>query len=252
MTRPIALVTGASAGIGLEIARILSADHDLVLVARRKERLQALADELDGNHRVEACDLTDKDARRELVERLVDVPIEVLVNNAGFGSTGPFWTNDADGEVRQVELNVTALTDLCRRLLPGMVARGRGRILNIGSTAGFQPGPYMSVYFATKAYVISFSQALAHELRGTGVTVTVHCPGATASEFAATAGNDVNWLFTKGSVATSKDVATDAVRAMRDGKRMRIHGLANRLGAWISSVSPAAFALPITARLNQP
>ncbi|MCO4748163.1 MAG: SDR family oxidoreductase [Proteobacteria bacterium] len=254
MARPIALVTGASAGIGEEIARQLAATHDLVLVARRRDRLQALADELSGTHRVEAVDLTDANSRRSLVERLSSdgTFVELLVNNAGFGSTGRFWELDADGEVLQVELNAVALTDLTRRLLPPMVERGRGQILNIASTAAFQPGPFMSTYFATKAFVLCFTEGLAFELRGTGVTATVHCPGATASEFGQVAGNDKNRLFTKGAVASSADVAADALAAMRSGKVVRVHGLANRVGAFLAPLAPRAIVLRLGAMLNQP
>ncbi|TNE92145.1 MAG: SDR family oxidoreductase [Deltaproteobacteria bacterium] len=252
MARPLALVTGASAGIGREIARQLAADHDLILVARREDRLRALADELPGEHRVEVCDLTDKQARAALVERVGDLPIAVLVNNAGFGSNGPFWENDADGEVRQVELNVTALVDLSRRILPGMLARGEGRILNIASTAAFQPGPYMAVYFATKGFVVSFTEALAYELRNSPVTVTAHCPGATASEFGDISGNGKAKLFTEGRVATAEEVAADALAAMRRGDPVRIHGFRQRMQAMLASMAPHVLVLPRVAALNRP
>lgn len=252
MARPLALVTGASAGIGREIARVLAYDHDLILVARRRERLQALADELSGHHRVETCDLTDATERRALLERLSDQPIDVLVNNAGFGSNGPFAENPPDGEVGQVQLNVIALVDLTRGLLPGMLERGRGRILNIASIAGFQPGPYMAVYYATKAFVLSFSEALAYELRATPVTVTVHCPAATASEFGDVAGNGKAKLFTEGHVDSAEVVAEDAVAAMHRGEVVRVYGLRNRLNTYLVGLVPRAILLPIVTRLNRP
>lgn len=251
MSRPVALVTGASAGIGKAIATQLAGEgYDLILVARRQERLQELADTLQGNHRVESVDLTDKDARKALIERIADIEIEILVNNAGFGSNGPFAENDADGEVRQVELNVTALVDLSRRLLPGMLARKKGHILNIASTAAFQPGPYMSIYYATKAFVLNFTQGLAYELRGSGVTVTAHCPGATASEFGAIAGNDKARLFQYGHVATSEEVAAHALKSMRAGKPVAVHGFINAFLATATGFTPTFINIRVSAWLN--
>src|SRR3954465_2902869 len=192
--RPVALVTGASAGIGRELAKILAREgHDLLLVARREPDLTPLAAELkeqyDADSRVITADLAKPRAAQTLVKELgPTTTVDVLVNNAGFGGHGAFWERERDADLRQIAVNVTALTDLTRLLLPGMVERHRGRILNVASTAAFQPGPLMAVYYATKAYVLSFSQALAEELSGTGVTVTTLCPGVTETEFQQVAG----------------------------------------------------------------
>lgn len=257
--RPTALVTGASRGIGLELARLLAADgHDLVLLARSEGPMRALAQELTESHgvavRIELADLSDPAAPGAVVSRLEadGVAIDVLVNNAGFGSTGAFHTLDLATELRQVQVNVGALTALTGLLLPGMVRRGRGRVLNIASTAAFQPGPFMAVYFATKSYVLSFTEAIAFELKGTGVSATAHCPGATETGFAARAGNDKNKLFTKQKPAGAAVVAADAYRAMCAGKVVRIHGAANWVGAFSVRFSPR-WAVPyVAASLNQP
>jgi short-subunit dehydrogenase len=242
LSRPLALVTGASAGIGREIARILAADYDLVLVARRRDRLEALAEELPGTHRVECCDLTAQDDRRALLDRVASLPIEVLVNNAGFGSNGPFCDNDPDSEVGQIELNCVALVDLTRHLLPGMVARGGGHVLQIASIAAFQPGPF----------VLSFTEALAYELRASPVTITAHCPGATASEFGAIAGNGSAKLFTHGPVDDPAAVAADAVAAMKRADPVRVFGLRNRVNASLVRFVPRGLLLPLVATLNRP
>ena len=201
-----ALITGASAGLGLEYARLFAADkHDLVLVARRRERLDALAAELAAAHGVKVhvvtADLMEPAAPQQIVDAVAALGVEVesLVNNAGFGTNGPFWELDPAKERGMIEVNVTALVALTRAFLPGMVQRKRGRVLNIGSTAGFQPGPYMAGYYASKAFVNSFTEGLAYELRGTGVTATVSCPGATATEFALVAGNEKSKLFKMGA-----------------------------------------------------
>src|ERR1051325_10241434 len=186
-----ALITGASSGFGMEYAKLFAKDrHDVVLVARRRDRLEALAAELSKDHGVKAhvvaADLAKPGGAQQVIDevRRLGLQIDFLVNNAGFATHGPFWQNDAAREAEEVQVNVTALVTLTRAFLPGMVERRRGRILNIGSTAGFPPGPFMAVYYATKAFVNSFSEALAYELRGTGVTSTVSCPGATDTEFA--------------------------------------------------------------------
>src|SRR3954466_13144136 len=234
--RPTALVTGASAGIGLELARILAREgHDLVLVARREATLKELADELKdrygANSTVVAADLSDASAGERIEQALGERSVDVLVNNAGFGGVGAFAERSHADDMRMVAVNVTALTDLCKRFLPGMVARGRGRILNVASTAAFQPGPFMAVYYATKAYVLSLSQALAEETRGTGVTVTCLCPGVTTTEFQQVAGvEDVP--LTKGPLAmTPEAVAQAAYDGMRRGRLLVIPGVHNKVGA---------------------
>lgn len=254
-----ALVTGASAGIGRELARLFARDGwDLVLVARREERLQALAADLEAEFdgvtaHVVVADLSEAGVAQAIFDRVVEdgIVIDALVNNAGFGSNGRFWELDADREIDQVQVNVTSLVHLTRLFLPGMVERGTGHVLNIASTAAFQPGPFMATYYATKAFVVSFTQAIAYELKGTGVTATAHCPGATDTEFAAEAGNDTSNLFQKQKPATPEEVAHDAYRAMMAGKWIRVHGMANRLGAFMTRFSPRKATTSIAAHMNE-
>jgi uncharacterized protein len=230
--RPVALVTGASAGIGKELARVLSADHDLILTARREPELLALATELSHTTcRIVPIDLANPIGPRLLFDAVaaMELTVDVLVNNAGFGDLGPFANADLGKMLRMIQVNATALTELTGLFLPGMIARQRGGILNVGSVAGFQPGPLMAVYYATKAYVNSFSEALSNEVAGTGVTVTCLCPGPTRSEFATAAGMDQTELFTVGSVADAHSVAVAGVRALRRRKRLIVTGFRNRV-----------------------
>ncbi|MDQ1705489.1 MAG: uncharacterized protein QOF18_1855 [Frankiaceae bacterium] len=255
-SRPVALVTGASAGIGRELAAILAREgHDLVLVARRVDELTALAAELKERYaadsRVIPADLARPDAAQEIVDDLgPSAVVDVLVNNAGFGGHGAFHKRDRDAELRMIAVNVTALTDLTRLLLPGMVERGRGQVLNVASTAAFQPGPFMAVYYATKAYVLSLSQALAEELSGTGVTVTCLCPGVTETEFQKVAGvEDVP--LTKGPLSmTAQAVAEAAYKAMRRGKLIVVPGLHNKIGAQSVRFAPRRMILKVVRRLH--
>jgi uncharacterized protein len=231
-SRPVALVTGASAGIGKELARLLAVDHDLILTARREAELRALATELaPAACHIIPADLADPAAPKALFDTIAanGLVVDVLVNNAGFGDLGPFADADLAKMLRMIQVNVTALTELTGLFVRGMQARGRGRILNVGSVAGFQPGPLMAVYYATKAYVNSFSEALSNELAGTGVTVTCLAPGPTESEFAAAAGMQGTRSFTVGSVADTRSVAVAGVRALRRGKRMVVTGFRNRV-----------------------
>jgi uncharacterized protein len=251
-----ALVTGASAGIGKELSFLFAKDgHDVVLVARSEPALKELKKELEETHGVKAhvvaADLVDPGAPRAIHAATQGLTIDFLVNNAGFGSNGAFLDLDLDREASMIEVNVTALTKLTHLFARGMRERGFGRILNIASTAGFQPGPFMATYFATKAYVISFSEALAHELRGTGITVTCHCPGATATNFAGTAGNDKTKLFQSGSVASAKDVAAHAYEAMRAGEVLSVHGVMNWIMAAGLRITPRAVARSLAAGFNR-
>jgi short-subunit dehydrogenase len=253
----VALITGASSGLGTDFARLFARDgHDVVLAARRRDRLEALAAELSASHRVEAhvvpADLGDPAAPRRIHDEVGRLGLEVdyLVNNAGFGTTGAFAEADLRRQVEMVQVNVASLVELTGLFLPGMIARKRGRILNIGSTAGFQPGPFMATYYASKAFVNSFTDALAWELAGTGVTATVSCPGATATEFAGHAGNDTSLLFKLGA-ADAAGVAAEAYRAMMAGKRMVVHGMLNKVAAQSVRVSPRSVALALAGRLNR-
>lgn len=249
-TRPLALVTGASAGIGKELARVLAADHDIVLSARRVPELDALAAELRAGGaacHVFPADLAEPTAARHLFDAVsgAGLTIDVLVNNAGFGDLGSFADADMGKILRMVQVNVTALTELTGLFLTGMRVRGRGAVLNVGSVAGFQPGPLMAVYYATKAYVNSFSEALWEELRGTGVTVTCLAPGPTASEFAAAAGMDATKVFTVGQVMAARPVAEAGVRGMRRGRRMVIPGLRNKLLLFLERFAPRFVVLRV-------
>jgi short-subunit dehydrogenase len=237
-----ALVTGASSGIGLEIARILAQDHDVVLAARSGDKLEALAQEL-GNARVVAVDLSDPDGPRKLVAEVSTV--DVLVNNAGFGDWGPFVDAPADKLDEMIELNVGALTRLTRAYLPGMVERGSGRVMNVASTAAFQPGPLMAVYYATKAYVLSFSEALAEETRGSGVTVTALCPGPTASGFQAGSTMEESRLVKGRKLPTASSVAVYGVKAMNRGDVVAVPGMTNKVMAASIRFSPR----PVVRRL---
>jgi len=238
----IALVTGASSGIGLEIARILAKDHDVVLTARRADRLEVLASEI-GGARVVAVDLSDPAGPRKLV---AEVPtVDVLVNNAGFGDWGAFADAPEAKLDEMIELNIGALTRLTRAYLPGMRERAHGRVLNVASTAAFQPGPLMAVYYATKAYVLSLSEALAEEARGTGVTVTALCPGPTASEFQAGAAMETSRLVQGRKLPSAASVAAYGVRAMQRGDVVAVPGLVNKVMAASIRVSPR----PVVRRL---
>ena len=258
-TRKTALVTGASAGLGKELASLFAKDgHDLVLVARSETKLRTLAGDLARAHGITAhvvpADLADGAAPARIFERTqqLGVAVDVLVNNAGFGTNGAFLDLDLAREKEMIAVNCTALLELTHRFVQPMRARGQGRVLNIASTAGFQPGPFMATYYATKAFVISFSEALAFELQGTGVTVTCHCPGATATEFAATAGNDKSKLFQRSGVAEAKEVALHAYRSLMKGEVLSVHGALNKIGVQGLRVSPRSLIRSIAAGLNRP
>lgn len=247
----LALVTGASGGIGLEFARLLAGDgYDLALVARSAEKLEALAKQLRvaAGIRVEtiAMDLSLPDAARTVAER---VPrCDVLINNAGFANNGRFDTLSLEHVRSEVALDIGVLTELTHAYLPGMIARGAGRILNVASTAAFLPGPFMAVYYAAKAYVLSFSEALWEELRGTGVSMTCLAPGATASGFQARAGVE-NTPLMRLPLATAAAVAVAGYRGMMRGKRLVVPGLMNKLVALSVRCMPRRLLLPISRKL---
>ncbi|MGJ3263673.1 MAG: SDR family NAD(P)-dependent oxidoreductase [Salinarimonas sp.] len=229
------IVTGASSGIGAEIARQFSAiGHNLVLVARRREKLEALAAELTradrGAVEVIELDLARPDAPAELHAAVAEkgLPIHTLVNNAGFGLRGDFVDLGLEEQVAMIELNVTALTRLSRLFLPDLIKRGQGGILNVSSLAAFQAGPHMAVYYATKAYVLSLSEALHEEAKPFGVTVTALCPGATESEFGARAGLEGSRMFRAGRMDAAK-VARIGVEAYRAGHAVSTPGARNKL-----------------------
>jgi hypothetical protein len=244
MINETVLITGASAGIGAELARCFAADKcNLVLVARRRERLDELAAELRGKEGIAVlvvpADLARAEAPQQIFDKLSadNLKVDVLVNNAGFGALGPFDQLDAARQTEMVQVNVAALTHLTRLFLPGMVARGKGGMLNVASTAGFQAGPYMAVYYATKAYVISFTEALHDELAARGITVTCLCPGATTTEFAAAAKMEESRMF-KLRPMTAEQVARIGYRGFRRGKLLVVAGWLNYFGAVGSRYAP--------------
>lgn len=253
--KPWALVTGASSGIGAEFARILaSKGYPLVLVARREENLRALARELESAHgmatRVLVSDLSVGGAAEALWRQVEEAGLEigVLINNAGFGDHGSFSQADWDRTHQMLQLNIVALTALTRFALPPMLARGEGYILNVASTAAFQPGPGMAVYFATKAYVLSFTEALWSELQGSGVVATTLCPGPTQSEFF-TAANMGSKSMAKRKLPSSREVADLGLRGMFAGKRTVIHGFANRVLAASNRFVPRGAVLSVTRKM---
>lgn len=234
-TRPLALVTGASSGIGLELARLLAADgHDLVLVARSRARLEELARgfALKGAQaHVIAADLAAPQAPAAIVAELRErgLTVDILVNNAGYGLFGAFSETEWKAELDMIQLNVVALVELTKRLLPGMVERKRGRVLNVASTAAFQPGPLMAIYYATKAFVLSFSEAIAEELDGTGVTVTALCPGPTKTGFQAGAKMEASKLVRGKSIDGPEEVARVGYQALKAGRRFVVPGAKNKM-----------------------
>lgn len=251
-----ALITGASAGIGEAIARELAArGHGVTLVARREERLRALAAELGKTEGVRAeaigADLREATGRESLAGQIEDLglEVEILVNNAGFGSGGNFAETDGERLVSMVELNCVALLDFQARYLPAMVGRGRGAVINIASTAAFQPIPGSATYAASKAFVLSLSEAVHEELKGTGVTLTAVCPGPVRTEFAQAAGIEQAEQQTPDFVWMSAEtVAKAAVEAADKGKRAIVPGLLNRAGALTGQYTPRKLVLPIAKR----
>ncbi len=240
------LITGASAGIGTELARLFAArGDDVILVARRLDRLEALAARLGPRVRAIAADLEDPTAPATLFGQTG--PVDVLVNNAGFGAGGRVAGIELARQLGMVAVNIAALTALTRLHLPAMLERRGGRILNVASTAAFQPAPGLAVYSATKAYVLSFSEALHAELQGTGVTVTCLCPGATDTEFAEVAGFK-NPRFMRGAMSAA-EVARQAFAATNAGQRLIVTGAENKARAFGVRFAPRGLVLAIARKM---
>ena len=252
-----ALITGASAGIGEELAHVLAAAHiDVVLLARSAGKLSALAVELVRAHGVQAHviaqDLADPSAPEAIVRDLAarGLTIDILINNAGFGTYGLFAETSAAEEARLIQVNIAALTMLTKLLLPPMLQRRRGRIMNVASTAAFQPGPLMAVYYASKAYVLSFSEALSNETAGTGVTITCLCPGPTRTEFQERARMEQSRLLSTLRVAPAADVARAGFDGMMAGQAIVVPGLANKIGVQAIRVTPRALVRRLIRSIN--
>jgi uncharacterized protein len=256
-SRSVAVVTGASSGIGLELSRLLASDrHDLVIVAQHADRLAEVARELTTRYGVRvmeiASDLSDPAAPPGIVREITRQGLtpDVLVNNAGFGLRGSFAEVDLGEQLRMIGVNVSALTHLTGLLLPGMLERRRGRVLNVASTAAFQPGPLMAVYYATKAYVLSFSEALANETSGSGVTVTALCPGPTATGFQKRAGLEGTQLFRVG-VMDAATAARHGYEGMMRGARVVIPGWRNRMIAQLVRFAPRGMVIRAARSLQE-
>jgi uncharacterized protein len=251
------LITGASGGIGHEFAKLFARDHhNLVLVARSAEKLSKISEELQKHGvtiKTVTLDLADPHAPKFLFDQLQheNLVVDILVNNAGFGAYGDFAQMSNDEIQGQLDLNITAVTQLTRLFLPAMLTRRSGRIMNVASTAGFQPGPLMAVYYATKAYVISFSEAIANELQGTGVTVTCFCPGATLTGFAKRAGNDQTRLFKQMGGMSAEKVALDGYRAVMEGKTLSISGIHNWMTAQSTRFAPRKVVTAISRWISE-
>jgi short-subunit dehydrogenase len=254
-TAKTALVTGASSGIGSEFARVL-AEHgrNVVLVARRAERLEQRAANLTERYGVRAvaipADLSQPNAAQRLYAELArrEIQIDILINSAGFNVYGPFMQSDPEQEMHMLQVNLLAVVALTKLLARDMVARGWGRILNLGSTGSFAPAPLDSLYAASKAFILSFSEAIAEEFKGTGVSVTVLCPGPTSTEFAAAAGMSDTTIFS-GRLMSAKEVVSIGYAALMRGQTTVITGLANKLQVWSMRFAPRAFVVRVAKGL---
>jgi|SRR5579859_1650306 len=251
------LITGASGGIGYELAKLFARDrHTLVLVARSGDKLAQAATELQAHGvtaKTVALDLAQPPAPKFLFDQLQreEMAIDILINNAGFGAFGNFAEMSEDQVLGQISLNIVALTQLTRLFLPPMLVRRRGRIMNVASTAGFQPGPLMAVYYATKAYVLSFTEAIANEVRNTGVTATCFCPGPTHTGFGKRAGNDQSRIFKRFGAMNADKVALDGYRAVMEGRTLAISGIQNWAVAQSTRLAPRKMVTAISRWVSE-
>lgn len=253
-----ALITGASSGIGREFAKLAAKDgRDVVLVARRVERLEELGRELTQRFgvaaRAVAADLADPASPARIFRDATDQgsDVDLLVNGAGLGVHGFFAQTSLEKELETVRVNVLALTELTKLFLPGMLGRRRGVIVNVASTAAFQPGPFMAVYYATKAYVLSFTEGLAEELRGTGVTATALCPGPTITEFQERAGMEDTPLFSGALVSDAAFVARKGYEGAMKGRRVVVPGFANRVLSYGARLGPRRLVTRVARKLQE-
>lgn len=251
------LITGASSGIGYEFAKIFAKNGDnLVLVALDKGKLDEMKNELEKKHNISVCsiekDLTLPDAVSEVYSELQKqkISVDYLVNNAGFGDFGHFADCDWNKQEKMINLNITALAHLTRLFLPHMIEQGSGRILNVASTASFQPGPTMSVYFASKSFVLSFSEALSNELKDKGITVTALCPGSTETGFHAVVMGDPKLLI-KRKKSSPQEVAEYGYVSMMKGKTVAIHGFKNKFLVTLTRFFPRNLVVKATRRIQE-
>ena len=250
MAAGAALITGASSGIGAELAKLCAAaGYPVILVARNQAALEGVARQCGSQARVLPADLADAQTPEKIFEQLRGTSVEILINNAGFGLRGPFAETDWAAEARLAQVNMLAPAHLTKLFLPGMLQRRSGRVLNIASTAAFVPGPFMAIYYASKAFVRSFSESLANEVQGTGVTVTVLCPGPTRTGFKAAAGMENTPLF-HGPAMDAAEVARIGFDAMMAGKMEVIAGARNRLMMLGTCFAPRSLLAKFTRRLN--
>jgi hypothetical protein len=250
------LVTGASSGIGLELVKCFAADGcRLILVARNQDALEKLAEELRSKNKIEAivlpADLSLSETPKRIFQELSaqKVSVDILVNNAGFGAIGAFAQLPLDRQIEMIQVNITALTELTGLFLPGMIERRRGGILNVSSVAGFVPGPGMAIYYATKAFVLSFTEALATELEGMGVKVTALCPGPTPTNFGNVAGSKKVRLIRVPGTSAEK-VARDGHAAFRRGRTISIPGLQNKFVIYLVRLMPRKLIRKIVRKFN--
>jgi short-subunit dehydrogenase len=253
-----ALITGSSGGIGLELAKIHAENGDnLVLIARSKDKLEKLKTELELKFKVQVYtigkDLSISNSATEVYNELKreNISVDYLINNAGFGDFGLFAESDWTKQEKMINLNITSLSHFTRLFLPDMIKRKSGKIMNVASTAAFQPGPTMAVYFATKAFVLSFSEAINNEVSENGITVTALCPGATESGFQEAAAMEGSKLFTGRKLPSSRQVAEYGYKAMMKGKAVAIHGLMNAIMANSVRFAPRSVIVKITRKMQE-
>lgn len=254
---PTTLITGASNGIGLELSKIHASNgDDLVLVARNKAKLDELKIELESQYQIKVYtigkDLSSQNAAKEVYDQTSkeNIQIDYLINNAGFGDFGMFVDLDWSKQEQMIHLNITTLTQFTHLYLQDMLKRGSGKIMNVASTAAFQSGPTMAVYYATKAYVLSFSEAVDNEVREKGITITTLCPGPTESGFQAAAAMEESALFKEKKLPTSKEVALYGYKAMMKGKTIAIHGLMNTILAYSVRFMPRKLVVKVTRKMQ--
>jgi len=259
MTSKYALITGATFGIGYELVKLFASDrHNLILIARNKTRLNELSIELNEKYKIEIItiekDLSILDSAKEVFEQInqKNLPVEFLVNNAGFGLRGKFCENDLKTELEMIQLNITSLVQLTKLFLPKMIENKGGKIMNVASTAAFQSGPFMSIYYASKAFVLSFSESLDSELKGTGVTSTAFCPGPTKTKFFTRAEMENITLVKNKIIApmTAEKAARIGYKGMMKGKRIVIPGLMNHIGVLSVKFVPRKIVTSIIRLIN--